>query len=407
MTHYSPIQNWPIRLLSLLSISLAGFTWAHDGEQSLIPAEPGWQLGGALGVAYSDAEFPALPVSGVLGTGEMPHDGQGWRLEHGALNAGVRVNDWLGAHVGVGWHDHDEMHWESAWLQVEPHWQGQDLTIGIGRNNVPIGAVWQQAGHLDRFMLMPLVKQAFLGGDWIANGGQISWRGAIGHWESGISLSGWQQTEYPLGEEGETFPILQLETRNDHWQISLFASRLTSTQRQSSALRTSAGHSHDSSSCAPIKNNVVCYAGDTDLLGGSLVWQSPWPALSLRAAGAWRQESGILRSTTSEAAYESRSWGGWFEPRWQFTPQWEIAARYEWLHGDNELRGFSATLLSQQALLSPNDGGERFSLMLGWRPHRSTLIALEAGQEQSNTRDNRYLAIRASWQWSNLLHSQW
>ncbi|WP_052190849.1 hypothetical protein [Chitinibacter sp. ZOR0017] len=407
MTRYLPTQNWPIRLLSLLSLSLASLSWAHDSEHGTIPAEPGWQLGAALGVAYSDAQYPAQPVSGVLGTGDVPHDGQGWRLEHGAVNAGVRINDWLGAEVGVGWHDQDEMHWESAWLQIEPHWQGQDLTLGLGRNSVPIGAVWQQAGHLDRFMLMPLVKQAFLGGDWIANGGQLSWRGDTGSWHSGITLSAWRQTEYPLGQESGTFPVLQLETRNADWQISVFASRLSSTQRQSSAQQTSAGHSHDSSSCAPVKRNVVCYAGDTDLLGASLAWQSPWPALSIRAAGAWRQERGTLRSSTSEAAYDSRSWGGWLEPRWQFTPQWEIAARYEWLQGNNELRGYAAQLLAQQARLSPNEGGERYSLMLGWRPHRSTLIALEAGQEQHHGQDNRYLALRASWQLADLWHGSW
>jgi hypothetical protein len=36
------------------------------------------------------------------------------------------------------------------------------------------------AGHLDRFALVPLAKQASFGHDWIDDGVQLGWRRAIG-----------------------------------------------------------------------------------------------------------------------------------------------------------------------------------------------------------------------------------
>ncbi len=187
----------------------------------------------------------------------------------------------------------------------------------------------------------------------------------------------------------------------------MFATSILSKQRQTDTKQASVGHSHDVSSCSPIQNNVACFDGRSSIVGASSFWQSPIPSLQLRWAGAWRKEDGSLKSTTSNANYDSESWGGWIEPSWQISSEWETAVRYEWIKGDNTLNGIGASLLAKQSRLYPNLGAERGSLILAWRPEKSWLISLEGGLDNTSGSNNAYGAIRVVWQLSDLISGRW
>lgn len=406
MIHYLQTPNWPIRLLSLLCLSLTNITWAHDVGSSDIPEDAGWVIGIGAAAAYAkQTEIAEQSIPSVLDAGSAHNDLQGWRFEHATISAGVRVNRWIGAQLAVGWHDQDEMHWESAWLELQSNQPGSNWRAGAGKNTVPIGDLWQQAGHLDRFMQQPLVKQAFFNGDWIANGVSVRWERDQSSlpWLKQISISGWQQDEYPADKSNNSFPVLSVSLNDSSWTFDAYASTLKTSQRKSDLAKTSHSHSHDSSGCSVIQENVACFKGRSHIAGASLTWQTPIESLQLRWAGAIRKEKGQLTSTASLVDYQANSWGGWIEPSWVITPQWEAALRYEWLKGNNTLKGAGASLLARQTRLSPNQGAERSSIIIGWRPEKSWLLTLEGGLEASAGKDNRYVALRAVWQMPKMI----
>ncbi|WP_233244552.1 hypothetical protein [Acidovorax sp. HMWF029] len=390
---------------------------AHDASDASIPATPGIQINAAAAVGYQHADqpVPAPRLTGVLGLGDTPTDQRGWALEHGTLGAGVRLTPLLGATVAIGKHGSERAHTEAAWVEARPS-ADSDFTLGAGRSRMPLGPVIGNAGHLDRFGQMPLIKRAAFNGDWIEDGVNLSWRphleGAFG-WLQGIDAGLWRARRFPGSENAAWAPTVRARAAGavwgnaGDWEADAFYSRLEPQGRGAYVQRSNSGHIHTAPQCSASLRDITCFDGTVDLLGASATWATPLPGVRLTAAGVLRNERGNLYSQNGDTRYKGRTSGGWLEALWQPTAQWDVAVRQEWLRGTHRLDGPGATLVATDANLLPYHPARRFTAMLGWRPRPSVLLALEAGRERIAGQGNNLVALRLVYTPGPLLERSW
>ena len=401
---------------SLCALSLQP-ALAHDGSDASIPPTPGLQINAAAAVAYQHADqpVPAPRLTGVLGLGDTPTDQRGWALEHGTLGAGVRFTPLLGANVTFGKHGNERAHTEAAWLEARPS-ADSEFTLGAGRNRMPLGPVIGNAGHLDRFGQMPLIKRAAFNGDWIEDGVNLAWQphleGAF-EWLQGLDAGLWRARRFPGSENAAWAPTVRaraagpMGSRWGDWEADAFYSRLEPQGRGAYVQRSNSGHIHTAPQCSTSLRDITCFDGTMDLLGASASWATPLPGVRLTAAGVLRNERGNLYSQNGDTRYTGRTRGGWLEALWQPTAQWEMAARQEWLRSSNAVSGPGAALVAADANLLPNQPSRRFTAMLGWRPHADWLLALEAGRERIAGQGNTVVALRVVYTPGPLLQKGW
>lgn len=390
---------------------------AHDGSDASIPPTPGLQINAAAALSYQHADqpVPAQRLTGVLGLGDTPTDQRGWALEHGTLGAGVRLTPLLGATATLGKHGSERAHTETAWLEARPS-ADSDFTLGAGRNRMPLGPVIGNAGHLDRFGQMPLIKRAAFNGDWIEDGVNLSWRphleGAF-EWLQGIDAGLWRARRFPGSENAAWAPTVRARAAGPvwghagDWEADVFYSRLEPQGRGAYVQRSNSGHIHTAPQCSASLRDITCFDGTVGLLGASASWATLLPGVRLTAAGLLRNERGNLYSQNGDTRYQGRTRGGWLEALWQPTAQWEVAARQEWLRNSNSVSGPGAALVAADANLLPNDPSRRFTAMLGWRPRSGWLLALEAGRERIAGKDNTVMALRLLYTPGPLLEHSW
>ena len=175
------LERVTCRLATLAAVWLvAGLAQAHGDAVDVLPDTQGVRLGVATALVHVDADqtLPSARLAGYLLQGDPGVDRREDRMEHAVLDAAWRLNDHFGAGLGVGKHGSDAAHVEAAWLQGR--WQSatDDWQLTLGRQNPALGPVMTDAGHLDRFALMPLAKQLALNGDWMDDGIQLGWQRA-------------------------------------------------------------------------------------------------------------------------------------------------------------------------------------------------------------------------------------
>ena len=390
---------------------------AHDASDANIPATPGLQINTAAAVGYrhADQPVPAPRLTGVLGLGDTPADQRGWALEHGTLGAGVRLTPLLGATITFGKHGSERAHTEAAWVEVRSSAES-DFTLGAGRNRIPLGPVIGNAGHLDRFGQMPLIKRAAFNGDWIEDGVNLSWRphpeGAF-EWLQGIDAGLWRARRFPGSENAAWAPTVRARAAGaawgnaGDWEADAFYSRLEPQGRGAYVQRSNSGHIHTAPQCSASLRDITCFDGAVDLLGASASWATPLPGVRLTAAGVLRNERGNLYSQNGDTRYKGRTNGGWLEALWQPTVQWDVGVRQEWLRSTHSLDGPGATPVAADASLLPNDPSRRFTAMLGWRPRAGWLLALEAGRERVAGKANTVMALRVLYTPGPVLERSW
>jgi hypothetical protein len=390
---------------------------AHDAGDTNIPATPGLQINAAAAVGYQRASqpVPAPRLAGVLGLGDTPANLRGWALEHGTLGTGVRLTPLLGATVTVGKHGSERAHTETAWVEARPS-ANSNFTLGAGRNRMPLGPVIGNAGHLDRYGQMPLIKRAAFNGDWIEDGVNLSWRphleGAF-EWLQGIDAGLWRARRFPGSENAAWAPTVRAHAagavwRNaGDWEADVFYSRLEPQGRGAYVQRSNSGHIHTAPQCSGSLRNITCFDGAVDLLGASASWDTPLVGVRLTAAGVLRKERGNLYSQNGDTRYKGRTNGGWLEALWQPSAQWDLGMRQEWLRSTHSLDGPGATLVATDANLLPYHPSHRFTAMAGWRPHPNVLLTLEAGRERIAAQGNCIVAVRLVYTPGPLLERRW
>lgn len=388
--------------LAVASVLAAGAAHAHGEAEDALPADTGVRLSAAAAVAYLDSKqtIPSQRMRGFLLQGDSGADRDGLGLEHTTLGAAWRLNGALGAELTVGQHGSDPAHVESAWVQWRRDVDGRDDNDGgqggdrwwlltAGRQRPALGAAMGQAGHFDRFALMPLAKQMATHGDWMDDGLQLGWRqntgaeGASGRWSADAGL--WRGRVFPGGATGPLVPTLHLGWGQGPWQLDGFAAGLQPEQRGSTT-SANAGHSHTAPVCTPSFKDVACFSGRSTLAGGSVVWagaQSPlaWP-ITLTASGWLRDEAGQLESANGSATYRAQNRGGWLQALWDVAPRWQVGARLERATTAQSLNGPGASLLATETGLAAYQPASRQVALLAWVPTPQLSLSMELGRER-------------------------
>ncbi len=396
-------RSTPLAAAALLCLAASAPSpaLAHEAGDAAIPAEPGLQVDAAAAVDYLHAPrpVPAPRLTGVLGLGDTPADQRGWALEHATLGAGWRLAPQLGAAIALGKHGGERAHVEAAWVEARPA-ADSTYALGAGRNRMPLGPVIGEAGHLDRYGQMPLVKRAAFNGDWIEDGVNWAWRphaeGAFA-WLQAVDAGLWRARRFPGSEDAAWAPTVHARAGWQAWggwEADAFYSRLKPRGRGAYVQRANSGHIHTAPQCSASLRDISCFDGTVDLMGASARWATPLRGLSLTAAGVLRRERGSLYSQNGDTRYGGRTRGGWLEALWQPAAQWEAGVRQEWLRSANGVAGPGAVLVAADANLLPNAPSRRFMAMLGWRPHPGWLLALEAGRERIAGKGQNLVALR-------------
>lgn len=374
---------------------VAGSAHAHGEAEDALPADPGVRLSAAAAITYLDSKqaMPSQRMRGFLLQGDSGTDRDGLGLEHATLGAAWRLNGALGAELTVGQHGSDPAHVESAWVQwrhdVDDSTSGQGRDrwwlLTAGRQRPALGAAMGQAGHFDRFALMPLAKHMATHGDWMDDGLQLGWRqaGASGRWSADAGL--WRGRVFPGGAAGPLVPTLHLGWGQGPWQLDGFAARLQ-PERRGSTTSANAGHSHTAPVCTPSLKDVACFSGRSSLAGASVVWagaQSPlaWP-ITLAASGWLRDEAGNLESANGSARYRAQNRGGWLQALWDVAPRWQLGARLERATSTQSLNGPGASLLAIETGLSAYQPASRQVALLAWAPTPQLSLSVELGRER-------------------------
>ena len=397
--------------VACLALLVAGSVHAHETGDGGIPDTPGLQIGASAALAYlrADNPLPAVRLPGVLGMGDTPTDQRKGRLEHGTLEAGIRLSPMLGATVAAAWHDKEPVHTEAAWIEARPG-ADSEWTIGAGRNRVPMGTVLSNAGHFDRYAQAPLIHRATFNGDWIEDGVSVSWRphlDGVWSWLQGVDVGTWRATRFPGSSDAPWAPVVHLRASLGDVGLDGFASRLQPRGRGAYVQRANSGHTHTAPQCNTSLRDITCFDGTVDLLGGSAVWATPLPGVQLTAAGLLRRESGDLYSQNGNTRYRGRTVGGWVEALWQPNATWDLGLRLERLQGRHALEGPGATLVATDSNLLPNQASQRAAAMLGWRPAADWLLTLEGGRERIAQVNGKFLAVRLLWTPSPLFAKNW
>lgn len=227
-------------------------------------------------------------LGGTLDLGDTPNDLRGGHLEHATLGLGVRLLPQLGANVTMGWHGNDQRHVETAWLHAQPS-ADSPLSLGAGRNRVPIGPVLRNAGHLERYGQMPLAKRATFNGDWIDDGINATWRpqarrcaGLAGRGGCGAVES----AALPGSTGSDWAPVLHLGARWGQASVDAFYSHLRPRGAAPTMQSTTSGHVHTAPACEASLRGITCFDGQVDLLGGNATWHTPLRGVQAQCCGA-------------------------------------------------------------------------------------------------------------------------
>lgn len=373
----------------------ANGAWAHGLVGDAIPNEVGARVGASLALSWlnADAAIPMATLPGVLLTGSSQENRDGFGLEHGVVDAGMRFNEHFGATLAIGWHGSDAAHIEAAWLEA----RRGNVQLGLGRNRVPLGPVITPAGHIDRFALMPLAKQAAFDGDWIEDGLNLRWRhGGAGELEIDAGL--WRAKAFPGVDDSNVAPALHIGGYLGNLRLDGFVARIKPEKRGTSIQQTSDGHSHAAPTCAESLTGLVCFDGSSDIGGVSARWHAATLPLEVSLAGIIRRERGDLYSAIGDTDYSGDTRGGWIEAAWTLRPEWIVLLRSERLVAEHDLTGFGASLVARDAGFLPDPGATtRHALALAWLPRKDMTLTAEIGSERADGDTNAYAGLRFLW----------
>lgn len=388
-----------------LAALLALPAWAHQDGDAAIPDTEGAQvrLAAALLSRSASGRLPSQGLPGYLLRGDPGVDRRGGALEHAVVLGGYRWNPRLGAELALGAHGSDPAHVEAAWVQGRGSHGGTDWTLGAGRRGPSLGTVLAQAGHLDRFGLMPLAKHAVLDGDWIEDGAELGLarQAEASGWR--LDAGVWRGRAFPGTPGGPAFPSVHagFNRRTDAGDVAAdaFVAALRPDGRGSRLANAPAGHTHAAPVCDASLREVVCFTGRSRVAGLSAEWTSrDWPLL-LGGAQMWRQEDGSLQSRNGLGSYAGRTRGGWQQAVWRIAPGWELAARRESLSAQQSLAGPGASLVATEAGLGGYAPQRRFAALLGHAASPWADLRIEWGRERAGAQAARFVALRLVLHW--------
>ncbi len=329
-------------LAALCGVGLLAFSAQAHEEAQAIPEQAGLRLGAALALADVNASqaLPSQRLQGYLVRGDSGVDRRASALEHAVVEAGWRVDSQWSAYAAVGQHDSDPAHAEAAWLRYELDAPADETrTVQVGRMNPQLGPVMTQAGHMDRFALMPLARRVAVDGDWTDDGVQFGGQREFGDWKGYADIGLWRGLAFPGAEGSSPAPSLHLGAERGDWRGDLFGIALQPDGRGALAQSATGGHTHNAPDCGTLKTGVLCFNGRSQMAGSSLQWQShDWP-VTLQGAYWLRHDDGTLRSVNGQADHRATYQGGWLQALWRPRADWELGLRSERISAELSLKG--------------------------------------------------------------------
>jgi hypothetical protein len=410
-----PLNKTALAWCLCASTCLAPTAWAHGDAHQAIPEAQGFKLGaaGVLAGLSAPRQLLSQGLPGYLLQGDPGVDLRGTQLEHGVLQAGYRLSDNWGAQLAVGAHGTDPWHIETAGLQARSTAAATQWTVNLGRISPALGSVITRAGHLDRFGLMPLARQAMTDGDWTQDGAELGLKRPLWGVDSTVHVGVWAGQRFPgsSASQPRPFPSLHLGAQWDGawggWALDGFVAQLHPTGRASRITSSNGAHTHVAPVCDASLNGVVCFDGHSRLSGLSAQWSGPDIPVTLKAAMLWRSEQGTLQSVNGLAQYDARNRGDWLEAIWRIHAQWETALRLERLHAQHTLvgSGSGAGLLASESGFGNYKALQRTTAMLGYKLNPLVGLSLEAGRESTQTQAVHFFAARLIVNWDRTFTS--
>ncbi len=338
-------------------------------------------MGVVLVASQADIGRTWEAIPGFITDGELGPGKSGFTLGESEVNLKASIDDLFFGNVTFALEDEDgetEIAMEEAWLETTALPAG--LTIRAGRQFSGIGYLNSFHRHADDFIDRPLPYQAFLGGQYIADGVQARWVapttlflefGAELDWGSGIPASGsdntspgaWSLYAHTGGDIGTSHA----------WQTGL---SYLSTDVQDR------GVGDDDPGAA--------FTGDSNLVAFDFIWKwapSGNPTrTSFKLQGEYfhRAQNGVF-----DGIKVDNTQSGWYlQGVWQFMQGWRVGYRHDRVDTDNGSI-FLGTLLEDA-----DDAPHRDSLMLDWSHSDFSRFRLQYVYDQVLPKSNSQLLVQ-------------
>ncbi len=322
-------------------------------------------IGAVLAARFSDVDQGWESIPGFIPGGELGPGGSGFSLGESELNLNANVDPRFFANLTLAIEDEDgetEIAAEEAWIQTTALPKG--LTAKGGRYFSGAGYLNGFHRHADDFVDRPLPYQAFFGGQYIADGLQMTWLAPTALFiELGTELN-WG-SGFPMSGNGETSP--------DAWTVSgkIGGDLGDSHSWQAGLSYLSADIVERDAGADAVPGES--FSGDSDLAVFDFVWK--WAPAgnstvnNFKIQGEYfrRDETGMFVSLP----YDGTQNGWYLQAAWQFRQGWRIGARVDEVSSNNGAL-FGGTILED-----PSWTPRRGSLMLDWSPSEFSRLRLQ------------------------------
>lgn len=330
-------------------------------------------IGAVLVARYSDVDRGWEEIPGFIAGGELGPGESGFSLGESELNLNANVDSLFFGNLTLALEVEDgetEVAVEEAWVQTTGLSRG--LTLVGGRFFSDLGYLNKFHRHADDFTDRPLPYQAFLGGQYIADGLQARWiaptpllveLGVELNWGSGFPAS---SSAGSSADAWTLFTNVGGDIGLSHsWQFGLSYLAADVAERV-------AGGEEDP------ETGLDTFTGDSDLVVADFVWKwSPdgnptvWN-LKLQGEYFWRDEDGEFAGLPYDGDQE-----GWYlQAIWQFMPRWRLGYRHDEVEADN------GQLFAGTVLEDPVDASKRDSFMIDWSHSEFSRLRLQYTYDQ-------------------------
>ncbi len=329
-----------------------------------------------------DYEIPGFPLGGEAGP--LP---EGLALGETEINISANVDDkftaWLTVPVAI--EDGDVVvELEEAWIETMSLPAG--LSLRMGRFYSNIGYLNDKHAHSWDFADLPLVYEAFLGGQYIDDGLQARWLAPTDFYlELGAEVA--RGAKYPAGgaaHSGFGSYALHLRSGGDvgfsnSWQAGL-------SYLQADADERTSGNEDD----------PLFFTGQTDLWIAEFVWK--WSPngnnrqrnFIFQAEYMWRNEDGSYTLPGSDPLRYDNDQQGWYlQAVYQPFPRWRVGLRYDLLSSDNPGQAFAGT-----PLMPSNSDPRRFSVMADWSNSEFSRLRLQYTLDKAGFHDDNQWGLQ-------------
>ncbi len=335
---------------------------------------------------YSDDpdnyEIPGFPLGGEAGP--LP---EGLALGETEINISANVDDkftaWLTVPIAI--EDGEVVvELEEAWIETMTLPAG--LSLRAGRSYANIGYLNDKHAHSWDFADLPLVYEAFLGGQYIDDGLQLRWLAPTDFYlEFGAEVT--RGDKYPAGgaaHSGFGSYALHLRTGGDvgfsnSWQAGLSYLQADADERESGD-----------------EDDPLFFTGQTDQWMAEFVWK--WAPngnnrqrnFIFQAEYMWRSEDGAYTLTDgSTLPYDTDQRGWYLQAVYQPFPRWRIGFRYDRLSSDNPGQAYAGT-----PLMPSTSDPRRYSVMADWSNSEFSRLRLQYQFDQAGFDDDNQWGLQ-------------